>query len=257
MRCNCACIPRGIGITNEGKKGGVTKRMGIKFFVLIALTLLVLQAAPVSASDIAVTGADTIHNVTTTYPSGIPDVPSRIIVEYANTISQFGLYAMPENLTNVARKVMPRIIVEYVNSIAHRALHELPEEIVNTTKEVPKRRLIIEYVESNSYIPLEFPLELMNDTIPSVIANVSVINVTNNSAVITWRTDEFANSVVKIGENSTVYTKICRDALFVKEHEITLTGLSPTTSYYFVVNSTDRSGNSAESLEYWLETSGG
>jgi chitodextrinase len=97
----------------------------------------------------------------------------------------------------------------------------------------------------------------MNDTIPPVIANVSVINVTNNSAVITWITDEFADSVVKYGENSTVYTKICRDALFVKEHEITLTGLAPATTYYFVVNSTDRSGNSVESLECWFDTSSG
>ena len=231
--------------------------MGLKFFVLIALALLVLQAASVSASDIVVIGADTIHNVTTMCPSGIPDVTPRIIVEYANSISQFGLYAMPENLTNAARKVMPRIIVEYANSISHRELEEMPENLLNTTEEVLKRRLIVEYAESNSYIPLIFPLELMDDTTPPVIADVSVINVTNNSAVITWRTDEFANSVVKIGENSTVYTKICRDALFVKEHEITLTGLSPAARYHFVVNSTDRSGNSAESFEYWFDTSGG
>ena len=98
-------------------------------------------------------------------------------------------------------------------------------------------------------------IELMNDTIPPVIADVSVINITNNSAMITWRTDEFADSVVKYGENSTVYTKMCTDELFVKEHTITLTGLSPDTTYYFVVNSTDRSGNSAESLEYRFETS--
>ena len=258
MRCYCACIQRGIGIAKEYENEGVTKRMKIKFFVLIALALLVLQAvAPVSASDIAVIGADTIRNVTTTYPSGIPDVTPRILVEYANFISQFGLYAMPENLTNVARRVMPRIIVEYANSIAHRELQEMPANLLNTTKEVPKMRLIIEYAESNSYIPLIFPIELMNDTTPPVIADVSVMNVTNNSAVITWRTDEFADSVVRYGENSTVYTKICRDELFVKEHEITLTGLLPGTSYYFVVNSTDRSGNSAESLEYWVDTSGG
>jgi hypothetical protein len=256
MRCHCACIQRGIGIANEGKKGGATKRMEIKFFVLIVLALLALHAAPVSASDIVIIGADTIHNVTTTYPSGIPDAPPRIIVEYANSISQFGLHVMPENLTNVARSVMPRIIVEYANSIAHRELQEMPEGLLNTTKEMPKRRLIVEYAESNSYIPLTFPLEFMNDTIPPIIGDVSVTNVTNNSAVITWITDEFADSVVKIGKNSTVYTKICTDELFVKEHVVTLTGLSPATTYYFVVNSTDRSGNSAESLEYWFDTSG-
>ena len=97
-------------------------------------------------------------------------------------------------------------------------------------------------------------IELMNDTMPPVIADVSVINVTNSSAVITWRTDEFADSVVKYGENSTVYTEMCTDELFVKEHSTTLMELSPGITYYFVVNSTDRSGNSAESLEYSFTT---
>ena len=56
--------------------------------------------------------------------------------------------------------------------------------------------------------------------------------------------------MVKCGVNSTEYTEICINELFVKEHEITLTGLLPDTTYYFVVNSTDQSGNSAESSEY-------
>ena len=231
--------------------------MGIKLLALIVVALLVLQAAPVNASDIVVIRADSIHNVTSTYPSGIPDVTPRIIVEYVNSLSQFGLHAMPEDLTNVAITVLPWIVVEYANSISHLELHEMPEELLNTTKEVSKRRLLIEYAESNSYIPLEFPIELMHDIIPPVIGDVSVINVTNDSAVITWRTDEFADSVVKYGKNSTVYTKMCTDELFVKEHVVALKGLSPGITYYFIVNSTDRSGNSAESLEYWLDTSGG
>lgn len=233
------------------------ERMEIKLLVLIVVALLVLQAAPVNASDIVVIRADSIHNVTSTYPSGIPDVTPRIIVEYANSLSQFGLHAMPENLTNVAITVLPGIIVAYANSISHLELHEMPEELLNTTKEVSKRRLQIEYAESNSYIPLKFPMEFMNDSLPPIITNVSVTNITNNSAMITWRTDEFADSVVKYGKNSTVYTKMCTDELFVKGHVVALKGLSPGITYYFAVNSTDRSGNSAESLEYWFDTSGG
>jgi chitodextrinase len=90
----------------------------------------------------------------------------------------------------------------------------------------------------------------MADTIPPVITDISVINLMNNSANVTWITDEFADSVLKYGVNSTVYTELSIDMLFVKDHEIALTGLSPDTTYYFVVNSTDQSGNSAESSEY-------
>ena len=232
--------------------------MVLKFFVLIALALLVLHAvAPVSASDIIVKDADTIRSVTTTCPQGIPDTAPRIIVESANTISQWGLQLMPEDLTTVTRWVMPWIIVEYASSTAHRELQEMPANLLDAMNEVPKQRLIVEYAESNVYILLMYPVEFMNDQIPPIIGDVAVINVTNNSVEITWRTDEFADSVVKYGKNSTEYTETCMDDLFVKEHVIALTRLSPGISYYFVVNSTDRSGNSAESLEYRFDTSGG
>ena len=90
----------------------------------------------------------------------------------------------------------------------------------------------------------------MDDTIPPEITDISVINLANNSANVTWKTDEFADSVLKYGVNSTAYTELSIDVLFVMEHEITLTELSPDTTYYFVVNSTDQSGNMAESSAY-------
>ena len=90
----------------------------------------------------------------------------------------------------------------------------------------------------------------MGDTIPPEIADISVINLANNSAKVTWITDEFADSMLKYGMNSTAYTELSIDELFVKEHVVTLTGLSQDTTYYFVVNNTDQSGNTAESSEY-------
>ena len=47
-----------------------------------------------------------------------------------------------------------------------------------------------------------------------------------------------------------------KDSLFVKTHVIELAGLLPGNCYYFVVNGTDQSGNSAESSEYRFTTSG-
>ena len=38
--------------------------------------------------------------------------------------------------------------------------------------------------------------------------------------------------------------------LFAKTHEMTLTGLAPNTTYYFIVLGADRSGNQATSFEY-------
>ncbi len=42
----------------------------------------------------------------------------------------------------------------------------------------------------------------------------------NNSAKVTWKTDEFADSVVKYGVNSTAYTETCIDVLLVNEHVV-------------------------------------
>jgi chitodextrinase len=104
------------------------------------------------------------------------------------------------------------------------------------------------------YLPLVYPKELMNDMVPPVITQVSVLNVTSNSAAITWLTDEFADSVVNYGVNSTVYTAASTDNLYVKEHRIALAGLSFGTTYYFVVKCTDRSGNSAVNFEEYTFT---
>jgi len=110
--------------------------------------------------------------------------------------------------------------------------------------------LIFVSANTNHCEKLIYPKEFMADTIPPVITDISVINLVNNSAKVTWITDEFADSVLKYGVNSTAYTELSIDVLFVKEHKITLTGLSPDTTYCFVVYSTDQSGNSAESSEY-------
>ena len=110
--------------------------------------------------------------------------------------------------------------------------------------------MTIESANTNHCEKLIYPKEFMADTIPPVITDISVINRANNSAKVTWVTDEFADSVLKNGMNSTAYTELSIDVLFVKDHEIILTGLSPDMTDYFVVNSTDQSGNKAESSEY-------
>ena len=61
---------------------------------------------------------------------------------------------------------------------------------------------------------------------------------------------------MKYGKASRIYTERENNSLFVKPHVIELAGLLPGNCYYFVVNGTDQSGNSAESSEYRFTTSG-
>jgi len=233
-----------------------TKALIILF---VAALTLCLQITAVSASEIIIEDADTIWNTTTSYSEDLTNITSnvtpRILTEYANTIYHNNLNHSTD-LFNVTSNVTPRIMAEYANTIYRNDLDEIPADLANLTDEAPPKRLIIEHANSNYYEKLIFPKELINDTTPPIITNVTVTKITNNSATIKWDTDEIADSLVKYGKVSGVYTKSEENSLFVKKHTIELTGLLSGTCYYFVVNSTDQSGNSNESIEYNFITTG-
>ena len=195
----------------------------LKTTVLILALILCIPLTAASASQIVIEDADTIWNVTSDYPP---------------------------KLINTTDNVTPRVTAEYANTVYCADLDKVPAALANLSQTVVSSRLIFVSANTNHCEELIYPKEFMADTIPPVITDISVISLVNNSAKITWKTDEFADSVLKYGVNSTAYTELSIDVLFVKDHEITLTGLSPDPTYYFVVNSSDQSGNSAESSEY-------
>jgi hypothetical protein len=82
-----------------------------------------------------------------------------------------------------------------------------------------------------------------SDTTPPVISNVRVTNITATSATITWTTNEPADSQVKYGTTSSVTQTTPRDATVVTSHSVTVTGLTPNTSYFYRPVSRDAAGN--------------
>jgi hypothetical protein len=92
------------------------------------------------------------------------------------------------------------------------------------------------------------------DITPPVITNISIISITKNSATITWDTDEPSDSLVKYGTESGSYTESAFNGSEVIYHSIVLNGLTKNTTYYYVVNSTDPSNNSAQSVEQTFKT---
>jgi hypothetical protein len=234
------------------KQARTMELLKLKTTVLLVALILCIPLTAASASQIVIEDADTIWNVTSEYPPKLinttDNVTPRVTVEYANTIYH-NVLAILTGLTNVTNIVTARITAEYANTIYCADLNKVPAALANLSQTVVPSRLIFVSANTNHCEALIYPKEFMNDSLPPVITDISVINLANNSAKVTWKTDEFADSVLKYGVNSTEYTELSIDELFVKDHEITLTGLSPDTTYYFVVNSTDQSGNSAESSE--------
>ncbi|MFO7742638.1 MAG: DNRLRE domain-containing protein [Anaerolineae bacterium] len=91
-------------------------------------------------------------------------------------------------------------------------------------------------------------------TPPQIVAGPTVSNLTATSAVISWETDEIADSVVRYDTLARAYRFEELDPAPTINHEVALTGLTPSTTYHFVVNSTDPAGNSVESRDLIFET---
>ena len=80
------------------------------------------------------------------------------------------------------------------------------------------------------------------DTTPPFISGVAHSQITMSGATITWNTDEPANSVVDYGPTP-AYGSTSTDPALVLAHSRTLSNLSPGTTCYYRVKSTDAAGN--------------
>jgi hypothetical protein len=148
------------------------------------------------------------------------------------------LAAMP-----VAPQMPQRVVVEYANAILRENLVAVPGQLPLSD------RVVVEYANAILRFELLYPLELIADTVPPEITPPSEM-FSGGTVSITWTTDEFADSEVRYGGQSGQYTQTVSDPLYVKEHAIPLTGLTPGATYYYRVRSTDLSGNTSTSAEH-------
>lgn len=87
------------------------------------------------------------------------------------------------------------------------------------------------------------------DTTPPRITDVDVAEITGSSAVITWQTDEAADSVVRYGASASDLSRSVSDPAPATSHALQVSDLLKETTYYFRVTSTDASGNAATDPE--------
>jgi len=94
--------------------------------------------------------------------------------------------------------------------------------------------------ESGSYVAT-----YDEDLTPPVITNVEETQSHYSSATVTWTTDEAATSRVDYGVNPAALDRSASGAAYVTSHALVLTGLDPSTTYYYRVTSTDAWDNTA------------
>ena len=225
----------------------IIDKKAILLFLIFILTLALVNTA---SASITVTDAEAIYEANLSSVV-IPTEPH--LIEKIFTFNEDAL--LKHALSRVSIPTQPIPIKEIFIFNDDAAFDTALYAVSIPTAPSPIKNIFIHLDNAIVYEDLTFPKGLINDTLSPLITNVTVTNITNNSTTITWTTDEIANSVVNYGIESGIYTEIESDPLFVINHSIAVTPLSPGTNYYFILNSTDRSGNSAESSEYCFSTS--
>jgi hypothetical protein len=79
------------------------------------------------------------------------------------------------------------------------------------------------------------------DNTNPVISDILVNSITENSAVITWNTDDLASSIIIYGTNESDLSQAVADLAFVQNHSLTLPSLSASTTYFYQVKSCNQS----------------
>jgi hypothetical protein len=89
---------------------------------------------------------------------------------------------------------------------------------------------------------------------PQIVEGPVVEELGQDWAIISWITNEEADSKVQIGRIAGEYSRSAEDSALVQRHGLTLTGLQPATSYHGQVISADESGNRATSRTFRFRT---
>ena len=89
---------------------------------------------------------------------------------------------------------------------------------------------------------LSFTTDDAADLLPPSISSIQTV-VADSAAIVSWNTDELADSYVEFGSDQNLLEFNVGATEDVTGHEITLTNLTPGTTYYYIVGSTDRANN--------------
>jgi hypothetical protein len=174
-----------------------------------------------------------------------------IIIERADASNTLSIVFSPDLDTLVSR-VEPRFVMEFANANEVYDLTPIPTQLDTLLGQIAPR-FVLQFANANRELALAFPVDLIDDTAPPQGTSIEAKPTGDTRTTVSWTTDEYADSTVECGTQSGTYTMTFSDPLYVKVHAVTVTGLTPGTTYYCQVSSTDLSGNTYQSEEFTFE----
>ncbi len=109
---------------------------------------------------------------------------------------------------------------------------------------------VLDTADSNRFNTLAYPRTLIADaTPPQETEPPVVIPAGGGSVKIRWKTNEFSRGTIEYGPQPGQYTRSVSGPLYVKDHELTLTGIPAEGETYYRITLTDPTGNTARGPE--------
>jgi len=157
------------------------------------------------------------------------------------------------------RKLQKKLCLEEVGSVGPKTLwkiNELLTEGAGSSGKVPPGLLTAPGIQKK----LCATATSTPDTVVPIISEITATSTTATTTQIKWLTNEKANSKVWYATATPVVaatpTAAASSSDYVSNHAITLSDLTASTTYYYLVTSADKSGNLATSTEKSFTTLG-
>lgn len=98
-----------------------------------------------------------------------------------------------------------------------------------------------------------FKTAIIPDTTAPVISSLSVSAVTAGSATVSWTTNENATGKIRYATTSPL-SNVLENTVLTLSHSFNLTGITASSTYHYIVSSTDAAGNATSSNELTFVT---
>lgn len=225
--------------------------------LLVALTLGTLGSVQ-GRSGFAIEGADSTRRLDVRASSSserkgpIDQLDPRFVLAFVDASWRYALALSPGALGAQLKVFQPRFLIEFASANRFYSLVDVPAQL-GALLERLSLRFVLEYADANRRLMLDYPDELFDEGAVLQRGNVQTAPAGMDSITISWRTEVPADSVARCGIEPGEYTMTVSDALRVRDHRVTVTGLTGGTTYYCRVSSSAASGKTYGSRPFSFE----